>query len=1674
MSCKNTRLNSNSKNVIAKGMFEKDLINNYKETPQGTMIMVSNLTEFHKNNQYIVDKIQEFNPQFLSSFQKMSPTELLFYSVEGSKDQFIFREDIINRLSNFKMIDFNTLSDTLDGLGKTFVQVNGGILHIKNAKSNGFSESEVKTIIDTYNKLSSGDIFAINEASKSKNVLQKIAYKLYDKYGDSLNLKSSADTALSRILKTREKTHNIITVTSKEISPNVDLGILKKEASKYKEAKLQEENVRKISEKERKEAEDYNKNVREKQYNEYERFGDILPSEDSWGDLDSDPNIKPPVTDNFTEYLRYLEALMNAVQKRKKDLVKQLKVSKNNKEKIVQDLNKLIEEEGKLGLFYDTVNSNLQEEKVQTIFNEIEDISNKLDDIDSNYIKSVGDRVNFLYGFITGNVYGTNEIVEYKLQENPELRSKIIDLMFKYNNKLNEISDKIIREDTTFQQNVLNNDAFKGSNGQIDETKVNALFQVRDDINQMEKYLLGISQASTKESITPQILKSYFEKNNAHRMSEAIAYNDKLIDAIDKLEALGITDFSFIFERFSSGARTGNIISKYTASYRKKLYDYFNIKNDNDYEEYYRNKISWLKANADVIDFRKIKAFKDLYGKNYPDEFTFSEQEMEEYEKNLRNQLGKMYEKEIDKIHNWINNFELSKENYSSKYESEKNNPFVFLRAFFGQTPTQPVAYKGLGGISKLIPNLNDVVFVPKKYFVEGFDFNGEEIVSDTGYYNKDFDSIEDSDEKFNYWSTLEEIYSQYINPTYDISGMSFAKMQKEFFEKVGDAKGSKKAGTLLSKGIKAYREYFYEIGKGNRKESGIVSNYSDNTRHEIRDLASALKAKSFDEIKLMAKQQGLKIQKNVTHEQLAYELASEMVLNTYSSDINKITGALIDMVALQKAREDTLPIANILLEKHKKTVGESGRERENSIKKMAFYISKVIKNESDHQRNTDKILGKSINTPSWIEQLLDKLGAIGWLKNKIEKNRFFYLYSDAEKQLLRELQSAKESGHNRKVSDSFYLDGGRYELVVGEDGSRSYFVSYEKTGIQTISEEEYEARYQENIQNKIQKLGIDLNGAGIIQGILKTIIFKGLGLNPIGGIRNRMEGKNTNLIMDMTGYYWSKGNIKYAHNFMSFANMIHIMPDKIAPEYMGKYKQLKMFRTLVEKMRIVQDRKNPLERNIERSKFSMEKYTNVFSWAVDNPEFKNQGAIVLAILMDTKIENTNGELVPIFDGSKFTVFEETSDGSLRLKEEFRTEDNIRNWENMEVSFEETDNNQFFLARNKMKTAISRSQGNYDDMDTILASGSIIGQVFMMFKKWMPEHFMQRFASGENFDLFTGKKQMMGRYRAAWNNNPALAITGLSSIVASLGLGAGALTVGGITGIVTFKFIHNLMGGNKGILDEVNSIGGLVSFTKSVLISTLNYPLELVNIKKGISQEYDGYSKYNLSEEEIGTLRSLAKEIAIKMTWLGIMLLAKGLTWDDDDDDDSDKRKLHNFLDNELNNSINTLQSWTDPSALASDASRSTFVMYLGNIQKLLVSIVTLNGGDASKYALKISPIPSFFTHMISKEGDLLKPWEADYEYDKGKTYWDNFIKEYKGRGHEKWSKKEYTKLRKEKKEELQEQGLDEKEIKEALGTKPKDMSYVEALEHMENGGLPKEEPKKKGRPKGSKNKDSK
>lgn len=1379
-------------------------------------------------------------------------------------------------------------------------------------------------------------------------------------------------------------------------------------------------------------------------------------------EAESPRNSSKPKTDNYKEWLNYKEESLNRIEKQ----LKQLHIDRTNPKK---DLKKTLDSIQKLTLIKNELKNEIEQFSNNSVLlfsnlnTELDSLFNELDDINNLNFDTFGDKIKFLYEFITGQTFDNEGNTELKGLRNYDeaeyniVRNKVEDLVKKYNTKIDEIRDNIIKNDITFHNNVT-------KNTDITEADIRKMLEARDDINFLEKYFLGIGQQSGKETLLPQILKSILETKKVAKESESENLKEKLLAIVNKFDKN--QDFSFIFETNEQGVRTGNIVDAYSPEFRKAWYKFKSIMSnkDKDYISKYAEQMTWLKSNMDIIDFRKLPVIKQLYGHLYPSEFTFSDQEMQAYQAELEKELGSRFDEEMDNLLRMLEEFEISKELIERDVNHDlldivKINPYEFIKHYNSSNYTSAKFVKNnSGNSSPVFFDYKTGYFLPKREKFFTFDDNGNEITQSTGFYNEKFSKeIETDTNKLEYWRVMKDIYSNYINPTYGTGKMSYAKIERELFETVADKKGIfLKGGELISQALKAYKESFYERGYHKGNSNKVIANYNDTAKSEIDEMYKVLLNKETQELIDLSKQYKLNTN-NADKKTLARNIASHLVLSNYSDDINKITASLLDMTALQKAREEVLPIANIILDSHKKITDRFGDERRKSIEKLENFINRVIKNQSEHYRGTDSMIGANISDSKWSKWLFDKMAHIPFLKRKLSdiKGKEGYLLSDTEKELLKFYNEAKEKGHNPNIEYRFTIGDTTYTNAKG-----TYFLEQDGKSPVVINSQDFEKAFQVHIENKISELGLDLNGAGLIQGVLKTIIIKALGLSPIGGIFNRMEGKNTNLIMDMTGNYWTPGNIPKVDAFMSFANILRILPERLQPKYLKKQQELKKLVILKDRLKLVQDRKNPLERNNDQSKFDFEKYTNLFAMAVDNPEFKNQLSVVLAILMDTKVKDINGNEVQIFDGNEFKIWDEI-DGKLVLKDEFRTEENISNWENFAVDESNLENNQFLIQRNKMKNAISRTQGNYDEQDTILASKTIWGQVLILFKKWVFEHFQSRFSGGGkgDVDIFTGKKRVVGRYRYLANNNPALVTTGVIGLTTSLGLGIGAVGAIGISGLVAYKFIKNMYGGNQGIRKEAFNIRELAYFLRSTLISTLNFPLQMVNLggKLGINMKYDGYSNSNLSEEEIGALRACAKEIATKLGYLAILLLAKGLLWDDDDDESS-RRKFHNFADNQISRMIDSVSMFQNPKALASDVSRNSAVMWAESVIKFTTGLT--QGEFNTKEFVKTSPLPSVIQNSLNiGHKGFNMPYENNKEFAASEWY-DEWIKDYKSEG-EYSAKKEYTELRKQ----------DEyKDVKSKI-SKQKDESYKEVLERLKNKQENHKPEKKKGRPKGSKNK---
>ena len=1330
-------------------------------------------------------------------------------------------------------------------------------------------------------------------------------------------------------------------------------------------------------------------------------------------------NSKIPLTDNFGEIINHQEALLKQVEKKISNLKKDSKDSRNNHEAINKEINRLIIIEVSLKETIENLNGKSEEYMFHALSEEIENISKILSLGNNSSINDIGetkDAIDFLSQFVKGvdinNVSVKGKLGLRKLN-NPafdKISSDIDRLIAERKDKQNELIKKILSENIVYFNNV---------DEKVDNaTRAKILSDLENmdeikDIDLFSQYLLGVGESQTNDTILNQIAKTYLETRVVIRENQASKWKDKINALIDKIKG----GFDFMYERDEHGTKTGDIISPITEKYRQALTTFLNIgkvfgTSKAAYTEgvVLSKQIDWYNENAFIINPTKLKIFKDTFGTDkYPDNkeyYKYSDQEMQDYEDNLKSINPAMFSQAVKEMLNGLQNFENEKElllNSNGKYIAKniaKMNPYLF---FNNKDKKQQISYTNdFEKTSFVFPNLKYVYFIPLEQKVISIDNNGKSIYGNTGFYNKAFDEIAKNKDKLAYWETIVEVYTEYIHPTFHnvySSKLAFAKFDETMLELLTDpnvkiVKNIGKIGkSMVSRGIFAFKQLWYE--KGRFSEVGnVLKTYSDNSKEEIERNVRSMKSLSNEEIKKLAKQFNIDTSK-MTKEVAINQIATAEVMNSYSNNFNKTTIALINMASLQKAREDTAPVTDMLLEIHKM---KSKGKRNNSYEKFEDWVVRTVKNHTLKHRGTDGALGKNYVKGSFIESILAWFGSTRYLKNLINEHSL-KLLSDHDKFLIENLKKAQKAGADVKSEGGFSIGDIKYAAAINEQEEGIInFVKIENNVRYSLTQEEYENAFQEHLSNELSELGLDLSIAGVIEGVMKTIVMSRLGFGLIGGIFNRMEGKTTSLIMDATGNYWPTGSIDKADYFLMGSNMLHYADMVKEINYTRNIQQIRIFQAMADKMNLMQDRKNELDKSAQSSQVvsdKIEQITNIYQFTVDRPEAKNQGAIALAILMGTRIMSKDGTVkTTIFDGDTGTFpAHELVDGKLVLKAEFRSEENISNWEDFAVDEVTLNNNQYLLTKLKIKKAVSKTQGNYDPHDTILMTKGIITKTLVMFLKWMPEHLMSRFGWGEHFDLTFGKMSPQGRYVHVFHDNTilatAVAMAALVTVGPALGTVALATTVGTVVGssliykAVMRKFYKKVYGGDDGYFNAVASLLKILGFTKAVLAATLNYPLQMVNIS-GMNKRYNKYSfnsgisnfvkkidpnlkntrsSTNLSQEQINNFSAVAREIGIQINYTMMLGLVAMLYYDDDDDEKSERRMRYNFYHNQLSRMNNSIAAFTNPVDFAKDATRWAFLSFTANAWE--VSSDILKGkdiGEIGKKFLKLTPIPTILT----------------------------------------------------------------------------------------------------------------
>lgn len=1340
---------------------------------------------------------------------------------------------------------------------------------------------------------------------------------------------------------------------------------------------------------------------------------------------------KRPITDNFEDYKRYLDARLYEANKARKEVEYD---SRNNLISPEESAKKRTAIQKEI-ILLEKQRKDLKENSVVALFNsisnELDYLENMIKQADHAEYENLKPRLFLIKELLRGDgTGGKNLMLNYKNAGYGNLEIKLTKVEDTFNDFFTRTSDQAIM-DSNIWQNLINSG--------IKEPNLEEYLLTNKDIGIFSQYFLGVTTSMENDTIIPSVMYSI--------LSDSISKFQQIRkDLFEELEIASkeVKNKDYIFEKYGDGSKTGFLINVFNPNWNKKFLSSFygsvtNFKKNTTARNY--KKINdFLKEEAELIDPRKLRFFKEKYGTITEDsyfsesqKFKFSDEEMSAYETRLRDKLGPLYDEYINRLDRTLQDFQISKV-HSLETMEEGNSSLNYQNIWeYIESFDDPKSFNLIEG--EQFTSFNSLVLIPR----------GDEHYSD-GFRNM-------NKEETDYYMIVRKI-AQFIEGTYseeNYGRVAYPKIEKDLSQRLAQLKDdSSMLAPLFINTLNTAKGAFYEKGKFKNKEtlSRVNPNYTDATKHEI----ARFKRKFMIE--------------GMSQED-AEKQATNLVLSDYSEDLTRDIKAVTDLAIMHRSRQEVLPTIELLKSRFKsiKAIKKNGKEeitRKHAIARLETWVTREIYNEVNHVRGDESSpLGKNINK-SLAGRAFASLSNTNYLNKFLHRSGDKYLTSTEDRyyRSLDEILDNKENLLEPVLGD--------FKYIKQPNGDFNVHNLSDNKKIGKVSSSEFFSMLEKHVVEEQEKLGLDSSLSGTVNGILGIIVFKGLALNPISGMFNRSEGKHTSMIMDQTGYYWTRGNLAVADRVLTGLNMA-MMAGKMDPLHSKqRQKDYETFNRFLETMSILQDRKNELQRHAEDSDFGKKSRiadTDLFYLAVTAPERKNQGAVVLSVLMDFKIPHpVTGVMTPIFDRDKQTFnTHEVVDGKLQLREEF-TQGEVG--QENKAKYENIGSREMSMLKQKLVTTVSRIQGNYDPLDVIAATNHIWGKVSTIFMKWVFEHFMQRFAPGDGLNFMMAKKQLEGRYLTTLRRPGAAIVTfpALLGVMFGFGplffAGMGAAT---IVSTIYLTRLYSKQDRKQGIFSGLDTIQMMIQ----TVVSTLNYPLRVTNI----APEFLNYNAFetrkDLTEEEIGNLSAMAREVSIVLGMLAIKYAAALLLFHDDDDKDDERRMFYNFTQNQINRSIITIAGWADPKAFVDDHSRVAFLAHLQDTYEVLSYALDYeNDGRLGKKLLDITPLPRILPKILTGERPYLdEHYYSDFEARESRLvplrWLDTIVKDNATEG-DYTAGREYRKLRKDYREEvrkeLRAEGLRRKELKEEVdrkvderfGRKPRGVETKDYLKEIE------------------------
>ena len=1380
---------------------------------------------------------------------------------------------------------------------------------------------------------------------------------------------------------------------------------------------------------------------------------------------DSLENLRLPITDNFGELLTYKKAQLN-------ELNREIKKLSSNKERNKEILKEKYKDKKKL-------ENQIQElsdpdstilNMYHSLFSELENMQNDINNDRVNF-DTFDSRLQFFKRFVhTDDFYifrvlgedynkdidnktdqGYNSLLNlvYKVEENFKVaKEKAINKILmtpKIEQILTGLNTKQVKNS---KGELIDNEDYKKARELLGQDEdyiltIEDLKIVDRDIDYFSKFALGIddSQSGGGLVLATQMLKNEYVASQNFYSNYVANISEKILELHKK-----VSDTSFLIKKDDKGQDTLYLNKLFNQSWDEqsknlqKAFNNFYKQNNHRLRKIEYQKIAReLKNTSIVINPAKLPYFKVLmekyskYDERYKQYFTYSEEEMLNYENRLKSLLGPLYDTYIKEIEHNIQEFDehiddtihtggkyvennIHRNNfwdYSRKLE-EFNTNNTSNRMQIGTTST---------GSEILFQNYKSLSIIPLDT-IEG---------EKTSFYNEEFREIIKDSNKFELWKNVKELCS-FISDTYsdnlDIqeTNLMLPWFKESFKSSMANEKNFKKKlykGTL--EGLNEFQNIFKkDTSIDTVEESYIRKNYHNEAKVKINKKTSLYQAQGMSR-------------------SVALEKATQEVLKDLKKDtlIENIIAAG-NLAAQHTSRISTLPQAKLLAiymqEMNNKMSG-------NLQKKFSGWFRGHILNTTVVETRTDSLFNKSIG------------------KKKI--------YTTEEKIYKDKYQRLKENNKlsaSNKVQINKVINGKVYDLsyMVNEETNEIHFL----VNGESVSLETYQKEYEDYLQSELDSLGVDVNAVGIINGFMKLKILSALGLNPISGNFNRYEGIQTNASIDQTGEYWTPGNDIKSKRFLAGVNtktLMSIIPSKFVN--VEQKKELLKYKKFIEHFASIQDKRNELEKANDKLGFQWEDMLYKFSQGL--PEFKNQGQNILSLLQDITIEK-DGEIVQFFDGVNLNGIVENSDGSIEIHPDFVSE------------LGDLKSDKMLDLYNKITTVINRIQGNYDKNDQLLIKGSLVGRMAMQMKTWMGAHIIQRYGSMQdkgqlNIDLSTGKLRKNGRHVEFLHNHPYLAGLSMLMSMANTKGGSALMMLGGglaipvvLTGsLAAWAFVTK--GSKTNYQANVKHTLNLAVFLREILLQSMNFiPRTLLSrdalgTLENKSDKLKNRSFNNLTESDIMNMKTIALEMSAQLNMLVLKsiayVIASSLLGADDEDESSFTNVTHNFIQNQLTRASTSIGNWGSMPIVGvlADSEKVALIQDLDKVYNLLKK-EDPELSDFTKLGASALGVPIILTKM----GNGLLPFQDEKNFDvQGKQKDFKWVHDTFFLDTESKAKKEYTKQRTEIRDDYRSivvSEFDNKEdikvildglMEETVGIKDKDLSYEETLEILnENGAL--------------------